>query len=139
MSDAKATAPVDIHVGQRIRMRRIMIGMSQQALAQKLGLTFQQVQKYEKGANRIGASRLYQIAEILEVPVFFLFEDLPGTKSRASEHSIPKYLMDFTGTAQGLRLVQAFARIPDNNSRNDIVRIVESIAAGVPERMKKKK
>ena len=75
----KAPNPVDRYVGSRVRMRRIMLGMSQEKLGVALGLTFQQVQKYEKGTNRVGASRIQQISEILRVPVSFLFEGEPGT------------------------------------------------------------
>ena len=75
----KPPNPVDRHVGSRVRMRRIMLGMSQEKLGEGLGLTFQQIQKYEKGTNRIGASRIHQISEILQVPVSFLFEGSPGS------------------------------------------------------------
>jgi transcriptional regulator with XRE-family HTH domain len=128
MVEARTPGPVDKHVGERIRMRRIMLAMSQQTLAEKLGLTFQQIQKYEKGANRVGASRLHQISEILGVPVSFLFEDLPGPKSRASGNSLPKYLMEFMQTAQGQRLVEALSRISDKNVRNHLERLIETIA-----------
>src|SRR3954468_15383406 len=79
----KPPNPIDRHVGSRVRMRRMMIGMSQERLGDALGLTFQQVQKYEKGTNRIGASRLQQIAEILQVPVSYFFEGSPGQTSRS--------------------------------------------------------
>ena len=79
MSESKRSPdPIDIHVGNRVRVRRILIGMGQEKLGEELGLTFQQIQKYEKGANRIGASRLYRISRILNVPVQFFFEDIPG-------------------------------------------------------------
>jgi transcriptional regulator with XRE-family HTH domain len=131
MPDGKTPSPVDIHVGERIRMRRIMIHMSQQTLAGRLGLTFQQIQKYEKGTNRIGASRLHEISEILGMPVAFLFEDLPGQKSRASEQ-MPKYFVEFMGTAQGRRLVDAFTKLSDKDVRSNLVRLVESIAGTPP-------
>jgi transcriptional regulator with XRE-family HTH domain len=133
---------VDKHVGERVRMRRLILNMSQDTLAKKLGLTFQQIQKYEKGTNRIGASRLYQIAEILGIPVSFLFEDLPGHKSRANEHGLPKYLVEFMGSARGQRLVQALGRVSHKNVLTHLVRLVESIAdknVRVPERTKKNK
>jgi transcriptional regulator with XRE-family HTH domain len=142
MPDAKTPGPVDKHVGERIRMRRIMLHMSQETLAKKLGLTFQQVQKYEKGTNRIGASRLYQISEILDVPVAFLFEDLPGSKSRAREHSLPGYLVEFMGNAQGQRLIEALGRISDSSDRSNLARIIERMADNytpAPERAKRKK
>lgn len=124
--------PIDIHVGERIRMSRLLIHMSQQTLAGRLGLTFQQIQKYEKGSNRIDASRLQEISEILGVPVAFLFEDLPGQNSRASEQTMPKYFVEFMGTAQGQRLVEAFAKLSDKNVRSNLVRLVESIADTSP-------
>ena len=85
----KAPNPVDRHVGGRVRMRRMMLAMSQEKLGESLGLTFQQVQKYEKGTNRIGASRLQQISQILQVPVSFFFEDAPNvnTRSHGAQHA----------------------------------------------------
>jgi transcriptional regulator with XRE-family HTH domain len=134
--------PVDKHVGGRVRMRRIMVGMSQDTLGKKLGLTFQQIQKYEKGTNRIGASRLQQISEILGVPVAFLFEGLPGPKSSAGEHILPNQIVDLMGSALGQRLVQGFGRISDKKLRSDLAQLIESIADNctpVPERTKRKK
>jgi transcriptional regulator with XRE-family HTH domain len=142
MPNAKTPNAIDQHVGERVRMRRIMIDMSQDTLGKKLGLTFQQIQKYEKGTNRIGASRLHQISEILGVPVSFLFEDLPGQKSRTGEHYLPKYLLEFMGTAEGRRLVEALGRISDKNVRSHVVRLVESIAGDdtpVAERSKRER
>src|SRR5690606_13936188 len=78
MAGKKSPNPIDIHVGSRVRLRRMMLGMSQEKLGEGLGITFQQIQKYEKGTNRIGASRLQHIARILSVPVSFFFEDAPG-------------------------------------------------------------
>ena len=87
----KAPNPVDKYVGSRVRMRRIMLGMSQEKLGEALGLTFQQVQKYEKGTNRVGASRIQQISEILQVPVSFLFEGGPsGTASAEASAKAPR-------------------------------------------------
>jgi transcriptional regulator with XRE-family HTH domain len=120
--------PVDKHVGERVRTRRIMLQMSQQTLAKKLALTFPQIQKYEKGTNRIGASRLHQISEILDVPVSFLFEGLPEPKSRLSRQRLPQYLVEFMQTAQGRRLGVALHRISDKKLRNHIVQLVETIA-----------
>jgi transcriptional regulator with XRE-family HTH domain len=141
MPDGKTPNPIDKSVGERVRMRRIMIRMSQETLGKKLGLTFQQVQKYEKGTNRIGASRLHQISEILGIPVSFMFEDLPGQKSRGSEHGLPKYLVEFMGVAQGQRLIEAIVRVSDQNRRN-LVRLIEGMAddrAPKPERPKRRK
>jgi transcriptional regulator with XRE-family HTH domain len=76
---ATSPNPIDIHVGKRLRLRRTLLGMSQERLGESLGLTFQQVQKYERGANRIGSSRLFELGQILDVPVSFFFDDMPGT------------------------------------------------------------
>jgi transcriptional regulator with XRE-family HTH domain len=128
MADGRTPNPVDVHVGERVRMRRVTVRMSQAAVAKKLGLTFQQVQKYERGTNRIGASRLHQLAEILEVPVSFFFEDLPGQKRRAGELILPRYLVEFMGTAQGQRVAKALGRVSDQNLRIHLVRLIERIA-----------
>jgi transcriptional regulator with XRE-family HTH domain len=128
----KAPNPVDKYVGSRVRMRRIMLGMSQEKLGEALGLTFQQVQKYEKGTNRVGASRIQQISEILQVPVSFLFEGAPsGTISAEglSEGTSPAYVSDFLATSEGLALTRAFTRITDAKLRRSIVDMVEQIAA----------
>jgi transcriptional regulator with XRE-family HTH domain len=128
----KAPNPVDKYVGSRVRMRRIMLGMSQEKLGEALGLTFQQVQKYEKGTNRVGASRIQQISEILQVPVSFLFEGGPSGTGRAdgdSEGTSPAYVSDFLATAEGLALTRAFTRITDTKLRRSIVEMVEQIAA----------
>src|ERR1700689_1834163 len=128
----KAPNPVDKYVGSRVRMRRIMLGMSQEKLGEALGLTFQQVQKYEKGTNRVGASRIQQISEILQVPVSFLFEDGPGAAGGArgfGEYPPPAYISDFLATSEGLALTRAFTRITDAKLRRSIVEMVEQIAA----------
>ena len=123
----KPPNPVDRHVGSRVRMRRIMLGMSQEKLGEGLGLTFQQIQKYEKGTNRIGASRIQQISEILQVPVSFLFEGSPGISVVFGEAPSPAYIADFLATAEGLALVRAFTRISDIKLRRAIVDMVELI------------
>ena len=128
----KAPNPVDKYVGSRIRMRRIMLGMSQEKLGESLGLTFQQIQKYEKGTNRVGASRLQQISEILQVPVSFLFEGGPGGALNANglaEAPSPAYVSDFLATSEGLALTRAFTRLSDPKLRRSIVEMVEQIAA----------
>ncbi len=126
----KPPNPVDRHVGSRVRMRRIMLGMSQEKLGEGLGLTFQQIQKYEKGTNRIGASRIQQIAEILQVPVSFLFEGSPGSSTHFGESPSPTYVADFLATAEGLALIRAFTRIPNIKLRRAIVDMVELIGDG---------
>jgi transcriptional regulator with XRE-family HTH domain len=121
----RAPNPVDRHVGSRIRMRRMMLGMSQEKLADGLGLTFQQVQKYEKGKNRIGAGRLQHISYILQIPVPFFFEGSPH-----GEAPSPAYVSDFLATADGLALIAAFIRIKEPTLRRRIVELVEEIAGG---------
>jgi len=131
----KAPNPIDKHVGSRVRMRRMMLAMSQEKLGNNLGLTFQQVQKYEKGTNRIGASRLQQISLILQVPVAFFFEGAPSVAGAArtdglSEAPSPAYVSDFLATSDGLALTKAFMRIGDSKLRRRIVDLVEQIAVG---------
>jgi transcriptional regulator with XRE-family HTH domain len=133
MMAKKAPNPTDKHVGARVRMRRMMLGMSQEKLGDALSLTFQQVQKYEKGANRIGASRLQQISNILQVPVSFFFEGAPQTPGLAttgmSEAPSPAYVSDFLATSDGLALTKAFMGIKDAKLRRKIVDLVEQIAS----------
>src|SRR6516225_8892247 len=115
MAAKKAPNPIDKHVGSRVRMRRMMLAMSQEKLGDALGLTFQQVQKYEKGTNRIGASRLQQISHILQVPVEFFFEGAPnvhGTGNGGADASA-NYISDFMASSEGLSLTKAFTRIKD--------------------------
>jgi transcriptional regulator with XRE-family HTH domain len=127
----KAPNPIDQHVGSRVRMRRLMLAMSQEKLGAALGLTFQQVQKYEKGTNRIGASRLQQISQILQVPVAFFFEGLPSElapyDSSGSALSVAQ-IDDFVSGSDGLRLIGAFMRIDSAALRRRIVMLVQEIA-----------
>jgi transcriptional regulator with XRE-family HTH domain len=127
----KAPNPIDKHVGSRVRMRRMMLSMSQEKLGDALGLTFQQVQKYEKGTNRIGASRLQQISHILQVPVAFFFEGAPNLHSHGDgmkEAPSPAYVSDFLATSEGLALTKAFMRIKEAKLRRRIVDLVEEIS-----------
>jgi transcriptional regulator with XRE-family HTH domain len=129
---SKAPNPVDKYVGSRVRMRRIMLGMSQEKLGEALGLTFQQIQKYEKGTNRVGASRIQQISEVLQVPVSFLFEGGPSGSPTADGYAdggSPTYVSDFLATSEGLALTRAFTKITDAKLRRSIVDLVEQIAA----------
>ena len=122
---------VDKHVGSRIRMRRMMLGMSQEKLGDELGLTFQQVQKYEKGANRIGAGRLQHISHILQIPVPFFFEGaptLPGQPEGIGAAPLPTYVSEFLATIDGLALTKAFMKIKEPSLRRRIVALVEAIA-----------
>ena len=128
----KTPNPIDKYVGSRVRMRRIMLGMSQEKLGEALGLTFQQIQKYEKGTNRIGASRLQQISDIVQVPVSFFFEGGPSSASSLAgmeEAPSPAYVSDFLATSEGLALTKAFMRISDPKLRRSIVDLVEQMAA----------
>jgi transcriptional regulator with XRE-family HTH domain len=127
--------PIDVHVGSRVRLRRTLLGMSQERLGDAIGLTFQQVQKYERGANRIGASRLYDLSRVLDVPVSFFFDDLsPGaTRAVAPDAEPPE-----SGTARGeadplmrretLELVRAYYRIPDPQIRRRLFDLTKAIA-----------
>ena len=132
MKPAKRTPnPVDKHVGSRVRMRRKMLGMSQGKLGDALGLTFQQVQKYEKGTNRIGASRLHRLTHILQVPVEFFFAGAPHVAGRPKglgEAPSPAYVSDFLASTDGLALTTAFMRIKDAKLRRRIVDLVKQIA-----------
>jgi len=130
MAAKKSPNPIDKHVGSRVRMRRMMLAMSQEKLGDALGLTFQQVQKYEKGTNRIGASRLKQISQILQVPVEFFFEGAPsvdGAGNVGGEASA-NYVSDFLASSEGLSLTKAFTRIKDAKLRRRIVDLIEEIA-----------
>ncbi len=126
----KKPNPIDVHVGSRIRLRRNMLGMSQEKLGENLGITFQQIQKYEKGTNRIGASRLQHIASVLQVPVSFFFEDAPGAPTEVGfEESRPAaFVTDFLSSSEGLQLNRAFVRIKDPRVRRKVVDLVRTIA-----------
>ncbi len=126
----KTPNPIDRHVGSRVRMRRMMISLSQEKLGERLGITFQQVQKYEKGTNRIGASRLHQIASILSVPVSFFYEDMPGGEAVAgfAEGQSPVYISEFMASPDGLSLAKAFMKVSDPKLRRRIVDLVEAMA-----------
>ena len=125
----KSPNATDTHVGKRVRMRRLMLDMSQTNLGDALGLTFQQVQKYEKGANRIGASRLQHIAHILQVPIPFFFEGSPRAAGEDAPTPTPSYVDDFLATSDGLSLMRYFTRIKEPKLRRSIVDLVEQIAA----------
>ena len=127
----KSPNPVDRHVGSRVRMRRMLVGMSQEKLGEALGITFQQIQKYEKGTNRIGASRLHQIARVLSVPVEFFYEGAPSLEAGPSgfaEAASPAYVADFMATSEGLNLMKAFVRIKDARVRRRLVDLAAALA-----------
>lgn len=122
---------VDAYVGARLRMRRVMLGMSQGKLGQLLGVTFQQIQKYEKGSNRISASRLRQAAHVLDVPVEFFYEGAPAppaASAEASESTMQPFDVAFLATTEGFQLNRAFLRIRDAKVRRRIVELVVSLA-----------
>src|ERR1700730_12476211 len=127
---AKLPNPTDKHVGRRVRMRRKMLSMSQTKLADALGLTFQQIQKYEKGTNRMGASRLLQISRVLRVPISFFFVDPRGPSEGAGTQPAPSpgSHSDFLTTTDGLVLTKAFMVIRDPKLRRSIVNLVREIA-----------
>lgn len=129
----KIPNPIDRHVGSRVRMRRVLVGMSQEKLGEALSLTFQQVQKYEKGTNRIGASRLQQISRILGVPVEYFFEGAPQSQDRVAANGFGEvndttYVADFLATNEGVQLNKAFVRIKDPKLRRKVVELVSAMA-----------
>ena len=132
MANKKQPNPIDIHVGSRVRLRRMMLGMSQEKLGDQLGITFQQIQKYEKGTNRIGASRLQHIARVLSVPISFFFEDAPPTPNSDTagfeEASPTNYVVDFLSSSEGIQLNKAFVRIKDPHQRRRIIDLVRAMA-----------
>ena len=129
----KSPNPIDKHVGGRVKMRRMLLGFSQEKLGEALGVTFQQVQKYEKGTNRIGAGRLQDIARILDAPPSFFFDGGPSEsgegRSGFAEDKGAGFVVDFLSTVEGLQLNKAFASITDQKVRRRIVDLVVAIAA----------
>jgi transcriptional regulator with XRE-family HTH domain len=130
----KKPNPVDQHVGSRVRLRRMLLGMSQERLGESMGLTFQQVQKYEKGVNRIGASRLFQISKILDVPVQFFFEEAPQADGHATgpglaEPDSETFILEFLNSREGLELNRAFVKIADPKVRKSVVDLVRALSA----------
>lgn len=126
---SKPPNPVDVHVGGRVRMRRIEIDMSQQILGGHIDLTFQQIQKYEKGANRIGASRLQAIGKILEVPVAYFFDGAPGGWEGVGGDRKTSSFLEFLGTRDGQALIVSFSEIQDAELRRSLVDLVQRLAA----------
>ena len=125
----KKANPVDAHVGYRVRLRRVLIGMSQERLGELLGLTFQQVQKYERGINRIGAGRLYEVAEILDVPISFFYEGVNGVERSGEGGGLESSaVMDFLSSNEGIQLSTAFMGIRDAKVRRRLLDLVRSIA-----------
>ncbi|MGD0190784.1 MAG: helix-turn-helix domain-containing protein [Rhizomicrobium sp.] len=133
----KQSNPIDAHVGSRVRLRRMLIGMSQEKLGELLGLTFQQIQKYEKGANRIAAGRLYQVAHILGVSVGYFYEGIldqsPGASETLQTNAVPP-VIEFLSNGEGLQLSLAFMRIEDTDVRKRVLDLVKSLADDGQER-----
>lgn len=134
---AKSADSIDAHIGSRVRLRRVMVGVSQEQLGEALGVTFQQIQKYEKGLNRIGAGRLYRVAQILKVEVGFFYEGLPHLNGSAALNGLEvsieadeetAALMSFLSTPEGNSLSRAFTRIDDGPTRRRLVDLVRTIA-----------
>lgn len=126
-TNSKKPNPVDVEVGRRIRLRRSLLGLSQSALADALGITFQQVQKYEKGVNRVGASRLQAIAQFLGTPVSSFFDEAEAREGEsAGLHG--KEIADFLSSAEGLSLNTSFVRIQDTDVRRKVVGLVKALA-----------
>ncbi|WP_205574616.1 helix-turn-helix domain-containing protein [Indioceanicola profundi] len=125
--------PIDIHVGQRLRLRRTLLGLSQETLGEAVGITFQQLQKYERGANRISASRLFNLSQVLGVPVTFFFEDLPSPGDEGLGE--PSETQEFESMArrETLELVRAYYRIPEENVRRRAFELIKALAGDATE------
>ena len=130
--------PVDVHVGARLRRRRTLLGMNQTKLGDAIGVAFQQVQKYERGANRIGSSRLFGLSRVLDVPVQFFFDDMPtavaasslATKKRGKAKKPPSYELDPMATRETMELVRAYYKIKDAKVRKRLHELAKAIGAG---------
>ncbi|MEM7619207.1 MAG: helix-turn-helix transcriptional regulator [Pseudomonadota bacterium] len=132
----KKPNPIDIHVGSRLRLRRMMVGLSQEKLGEHLGLTFQQIQKYEKGTNRIGASRLYQLSQILDIPVHFFFEEISlkekegvGVPQGFEDSAGENHVLEFLSSREGLELNRAFSQLKDPKVRRRVIDLVRALAS----------
>jgi len=124
----KQANPIDIQVGNRVRIRRMLIGMSQERLGDLLGLTFQQVQKYEKGVNRIGAGRLFEMSRILNVPVDFFYEGVNAQSGQPGTDGEGPPVMEFVSSGEGMQLSLAFMKIKDGKVRKRVLDLVKSLA-----------
>jgi transcriptional regulator with XRE-family HTH domain len=133
----KQANPVDVQVGNRVRIRRMLIGMSQEKLGELLGLTFQQVQKYEKGVNRIGAGRLYDISRILGVPIDYFYEGINAVPGDGVAEDGAPPVMEFVSSGEGLQLSLAFMKIKDGKVRKRVLDLVKSLAEEEAERLEK--
>jgi transcriptional regulator with XRE-family HTH domain len=123
---SKKANPIDAQVGNRVRIRRMLMGMSQERLGDTLGLTFQQIQKYEKGINRIGAGRLFEIARILGVPIDYFYDGVSAAAEEPGEGTPP--VMEFVSSGEGLQLSLAFMKIRDPKVRKRVLDLVKSLS-----------
>ncbi len=128
--------PVDVHVGARVRLRRTLLGMSQEKLGDAIGLTFQQVQKYERGANRIGSSRLFDLSRVLDVPIEFFFDEMPGdvaasspAQTRGMAEAPVSYELDPMAKRETLELVRAYYKITDPHVRKRLFELTKALGA----------
>ena len=128
--------PVDVHVGARVRLRRTLLGMSQEKLGEAIGLTFQQVQKYERGANRIGSSRLFDLSRVLDVPIGFFFDEMPAdvaasspAQSRGMAEKPVTYELDPMAKRETLELVRAYYKIEDAGVRKGVYQLTKAMGA----------
>ena len=128
MHSAKRPNPTDVYVGSRIRMRRKILGLSQEKLGEKLGITFQQIQKYEKGTNRVGASRLQAMSGALDVPVSYFFPDAEAGQTGGMAEEGAAFMMDFMSTSEGLELSRAFTKIRNPKLRRKVLELVRAMA-----------
>jgi transcriptional regulator with XRE-family HTH domain len=136
-------SPIDVHVGSRIRLRRTLLGMSQERLGEALGLTFQQVQKYERGVNRVGASRLFDLSRVMDVPISFFFDDMPDALTGSQGTQGGRRVAGFAEAQDGfgddtmnrretLELVRAYYRITDPAVRKRVFELIKSMGPGEP-------
>jgi transcriptional regulator with XRE-family HTH domain len=134
-------SPIDVHVGARIRLRRTLLGMSQERLGESLGLTFQQIQKYERGVNRVGASRLFDLSRVLDVPISFFFDDMPEPLAREYGGAAVRRAVGFAEPQESfeddalhrretLELVRAYYRISDPAIRKRVFDLIKSLTSG---------
>ncbi len=128
--------PVDVHVGARVRLRRTLLGMSQEKLGDAIGLTFQQVQKYERGANRIGSSRLFDLSRVLDVPIEFFFDEMPDdvaasspAQTRGMAEEPVSYELDPMAKRETLELVRAYYKITDPHVRKQLFELTKALGA----------
>lgn len=126
---ARGATEIDKHVGARLRLRRSVMEMSQSELGEKLGVTFQQVQKYERGSNRIGASRLFNVARVMEVPVAYFFDGLDTELAASDEITAPEALYDFIASPDGIALASAFSGIKDQTVRRRVIDLLRSLSS----------